>query len=185
MKIMVNYDLIDKAREAKTGFSLNKYVFVVGFTNALVIPAMLLGACLGNKDLIYVLDYILKVFGYTIFYNMIQFWFRQGYCKERAMTDLNELSVKLGDICFNTDAELLKDAYKYDVKYELNLDTFPPEVMQKKYIMVPIYNEWGNNERSLLQEHVIGKSSYALSYGEPEEKKIRTYVRSRTLNNGR
>ena len=43
MKIIINYDLIDKVREANTGFSLRKFTTLVGLTNGLVIPPMIVG----------------------------------------------------------------------------------------------------------------------------------------------
>ncbi len=185
MKIMVNYDLIDKAREAKTGFSLNKYIFSVGLSNAIVIPSMLLGAHLGGRDFASVLEPMLTTFGYSLFYNTMHFLLYKGYCKDRAMIALNKLALELDKICFDTDAQLLTEVYKYDVKYEFNFDNFPTKLVQKKYIMIPIHNNWGNNERSLVQEHIVGTCSYVLSYGGPENKKTNLYTKTKTLNNGR
>lgn len=45
--------------------------------------------------------------------------------------------------------------------------------------MVPVHNDWGNNERSLVQEHVVGTRDYVLSYGEPEKNKVYSYGRRR------
>lgn len=175
MKIMINYDLIDKAREAKTGFSLHKYARVVGITNGVVIPTVLLSAYIGNASLNYILENILRVFGYSLFYNAIYSLCFSNFRKEYASLDLERLATQLNKFCIKTDVEMLKSAYKYHVDYKLNFDSFPPKIEQKKYIMVPIYNEWGNNERSLVQEHTIGTNSYAISCGEPEKKKVYSY----------
>ena len=48
--------------------------------------------------------------------------------------------------------------------------------------MVPVHNDWGNNERAVMQEYVIGSSSYAISYGEPEKKKVYSYKTKRLIN---
>lgn len=172
MKIMINYDLIDKAREAKTGFSLHKYTKVVGFTNGIAIPAMLLGAYIGNTEASYVIESVLRLFGYSLFYNAVNVLCMVVFRKRDACLDLEKLSRELNRICIETDAELLKSAYKYYVEYGVYFSSFPPKFEQKKYIMAPVHNDWGNNERSVLQEHIIGSSSYALSYGEPKKRNL-------------
>ena len=182
MKIMINYDLIDKAREAKTGFSLHKYTRVVGFTNGIAIPAMLLGAYIGNTEASYVIQSMLRLFGYSLFYNAVHAVCFSVFRKQDACLDLEKLSSELNRFCVETDAELLKSAYKYHVEYGVDFSSFPPKVEQKKYIMVPVHNDWGNNERSVLQKHAIGSLSYALSYGEPEKKKTYSYKTRRLLN---
>ena len=62
-----------------------------------------------------------------------------------------------------------------------SVESFPPKIVQEKYMMVPVNNDWGNNERSVKQEHVIGTRDYALSYGEPEKKKSYSYARRRAI----
>ena len=185
MKIMVNYDLIDKIRESKTGISLCRYTTVVGFTNAIGIPMISLGSYLGNASLGDTLELVLKLFGYSLFYNGIQAFGYSFFRKKEAVEELAKLSMKLKDICVETSPELLKSAYQYEVNYSINFDSFPPKIEQKKYIMVPVENYWGNNERSLMQEHVIGTRDYALSYGEPEKKKVYSYMKKRTFSSGR
>lgn len=182
MKIIINYDLIDKVREAKTGFSLHKYTKVVGFTNAITVPTIILGAQIGNANAMDALELILKTFSYSLFYNALQATVSSFFRKKEATEELIKLSTKLNGMCIETSSELLKGAYQYEVDYSVNFDSFPPKIEQKKYIMVPVYNDWGNNERSLVQEHVIGTRDYALSYGEPEKKKVYSYARRKTLS---
>ena len=75
MKIIINYDIIDKVREANTGFSLRKFTTLVGLTNGLVIPPMIIGSELGNVPLTDTLESILRIlcisslqsFGYSYF----------------------------------------------------------------------------------------------------------------------
>ena len=181
MKIIVNYDLIDKVREAKTGFSLHKYIKVVGLVNGMTVPAMLLGAQIGGMPIIEMTDEILRNFLYSLWCNLgISFSF-SFYRKEMSMEQLRELSAKLRNVCIETDSEMLKGTYKYDVEYKVNFESFPPKIVQEKYMMVPVNNDWGNNERSVKQEHVIGTRDYALSYGEPEKKKSYSYARRRAI----
>ena len=179
MKIIINYDLIDKVRQARTGFSLHKFTLLMGFTNGLTMPAMILGAELGNAPVADTLNNIFR----TLCISGLNSFFYSSFGKSYAIESLRELSTRLSDICIEPDSELLKDAYQYDVEYSVNFNSFPPKLEQKKYIMVPVYNDWGNNERSVVQEHVIGTRSYALSYGEPEKKKNYSYVRRRALGN--
>ena len=182
MKIIINYDLIDKVREAKTGFSLHKYTRVVGFTNSITVPAIILGAQIGNTNAMDALELMLKTFSYSLFYNALQATVSSFFRKREATEELINLSTKLNCMCIETSSELLKGAYQYEVDYSVNFDSFPPKLEQKKYIMVPVYNDWGNNERSLVQEHVIGTRDYALSYGESKKKKVYSYARRKTLS---
>lgn len=175
MKIVVNYDLIDKAREAQTGFSLHKYITVVGITSGIAIPAKILDTMLRNMSTGETVMAALKILAFILFYNGFQAKAFSSFNKENSNDDLTELAKKLGNICIETDSELLKKSYRYDIKYSINFDAFPPKLEQKKYIMVPVHNNWNNNERSLVQEHVVGTRQYALSYGEPEKEKIYSF----------
>ena len=178
---MVNYDLIDKVREAKTGFSLHKYVKTVGLVNGVMIPTMLLGAQIGGVPIVELTDDILRNFGYSLWCNL---WISFGYSffrKDMAIEQLRELSTKLNSICIETSPELLKGVYQYDVEYNVCFDSFPPKIVQNKYMMVPVNNYWENNERAVKQEHVIGTRDYELSYGEPVKKKSYSYARRRLV----
>ena len=172
MKILVNYDLIDKAREARCGFSLHRFGQVVGLSAGLLFPTRILGGTLGGESPEKIMaglclcgTQIIAITGF----NHLGF---APFNKIKSNEQLDELSTKLGYIYVNTDADKLKQSYQYEVKYDLNTDVFPPQLEQKKYIMVPVYNDWDNNERSLVQEHIIGTNQYALSYGEPEKQKV-------------
>lgn len=177
MKIMVNYDLIDKAREAKTGFSLHKFTVLMGFINGITMPAVILGAELGNEPVVETLDTIFRM----LFISGSQSLVNSSFGKYYAVEKLRELSIKLNDICIETDTEMLMETYKYDVRYKVDFESFPPKIVQDKYMMVPVHNDWGNNERSVKQEHVIGSRNYVLSYGEPEKKKSYSYARRRAI----
>lgn len=52
----------------------------------------------------------------------------------------------------------------------------------KKHVQYDLHNDWGNNERILHQEHVIGTKAYDLSYGEPEKEKVYSYQIKRVIN---
>lgn len=178
-KICINYDLIDKAREAKTGFSLHKFTVLMGLCNGLTIPFVLLGAQLGDAPAVEVLETLLRNFFISGLHSTVN----SSFGKNRAIEELKKLSRELNNICIETDDEALTETYLYDVKYSVDFESFPPKIVQEKYVKVPVNDRgWGNNERPLIQEHVIGSRVYLLSYGEPNEKEGKcSLVRRRVI----
>ncbi|MBQ2909424.1 MAG: hypothetical protein IJE53_01295 [Bacilli bacterium] len=172
MKIAVNFDLMDKAMEAKKGFSLKKHSKAVGMCMTLVSPMLVADATLGHKT---PLEMVARTGGIFLYY-CLYFWFSQkaraGLTKDRAENDLRQLSYKLNDIFVNTNAELLQDTECYKTEYSVKFEKVLPKVEQRKYLNVPVNNDWGNNSRSLVQEHIVGSKEYALSHGEPKEQKV-------------
>lgn len=171
LKIIVNYDLLDKIREAKTGFSIKKFrdpvLFYSSANMAIQIPINIAqGASLD--------EYIIDLLGFLSVHSFClgsAFLILTKVFKAKANEDLTLLSSRLKDIYVDTSADLLMDAYKYKTEMDFDTnDTGLPILLEKKYIMVPVNNEWDNNSRSLVQEHVVGTKEYALSYGEPEKK---------------
>lgn len=174
MKIVVNYDLLDKVREARTGFSLkriNNETMIASAIGGPLVTAHNLAMGYDNEEILFdlALIYLLNFEGRAIFRAM----FSNSY-KQLANEQLNALSNHLHDIFVHTDPELLQAAYRYKTKYELDSeDSKLPRLVEKKYIMVPVHNEWDCNERSLVQEHVVGSKEYVISYGEPEKKVLK------------
>lgn len=172
MKILINYDLMDKAREAKSGFSLKKHVRAVGSCMALASPFLVVDATIGEKA---PLEMFGRIGGWFLYYCGF-FWLSQksraGLTMERAELELNSLAYKLKDIYVDTNAELLQDTTSYKTEYSVKFDSILPKVEQRKYLTVPVNSAWDNNTRSLVQEHIIGSKEYALSHGEPKEQKV-------------
>lgn len=173
MKIYVNYDLLEEAAIAKKGFSIQRCSKAAGmrilFCSIFLVPII----CMLEPPIDdIVISYSLLGLNAAEFDFMVPFMLKKIE-KQKAIKNLTQLSHKLKDIFIDTDCEKLQEAKLYKTEYALDLEnsTFP-KVMQKKYIMVPIHNEWNNNERSLMQEHYIGSKDYALSYGEPEKEKV-------------
>lgn len=173
MKIMINYNLLDKVREAKTGLSLDKIKSRVLGCSSLALPVFAIDNILGTEPPVEFLgDIAFCLIYYSLYYGLTLKLF-PGDTKEKAERDLTALSYKLKDIFVDTDAELLKDSICYKTEYEVNFkDSTLPRIEQKKYLTVPVHSDWDNNTRSLLQEHVIGSREYALSHGEPKEQKV-------------
>lgn len=172
MKIAINYDLVDKAMEAEKGFSLKKYSKAIGMCMTLVSPMLVADATIRHKTPLEMIARTGGIFAYYCFYFWLSQKARAGLTKERAENDLRQLSYKLKDIFVDTSAELLQDTHCYKTEYSVKFDSTLPKIEQRKYLTVPVYSDWGNNSRSLVQEHIVGSKDYALSHGEPKEQKV-------------
>lgn len=173
MKLIINYDLPDKARQAKTGFSLKRHSKAVGTCMAFVSPLLVVDATIGDRT---PLEMTARTLGLFLYYNLY-YWLTQkaraGLEMEKANESLRLLSYKLKDIFVDTDPSLLQEVVAYKTKYSLDFESsFFPRIEQKKYLTVPVHSDWDNNTRSLVQEHIIGSKEYTLAHGEPEQKKV-------------
>lgn len=171
MKIKVNYDLIEKIRESKTGVSLKRsskrLLLTTSLVTALNVPAILMDENPMN-ELRYCLTIAISV---GLFYRIVYdgFLFKDLY-KNKSLSELKNLAQLLRGNFINTDYELLQKAYQYETNYSFTLDGNKiPRLKQEKYIMVPVTDRDGEKEVSLVQEHLIGTSEYELSYGSPKK----------------
>jgi len=165
MKIEINYDLIDKINEAKTGFSLQKYL-----NNTL--NTALFASTPGSiyytltKEPEMMLENILFALTLT---SLTQAIAHTSVCKINKKTSLfklAELSKILNKNHINTDLELLLKSYIYSTNYKININEKKlPYILQEKYIFVPTYEKSTIKDVSLLQEHQIGTDKYYLSHG--------------------
>ena len=182
MKIRTNYDLMYEIALAKKGMSLQHYAKTVAkyssFGIAFVIPILATDG-LTKEELLEQLIFFSKV--YPTVYAATEVLL-SPFEKRIAYRKLNELSGQLGNIFIDTTPEMLLEARRYKTEFKLNFEKFPPKLEEHKYIMVPVNNDWGNNERSLHQEHIIGTRDYDYSYGEPEKQKQYSYQLKRVIN---
>ena len=173
MKIDVNYDLIDKIREAKTGFSLqynlNRPLKYTAFYSAFKLSSVIFVPTTTEEFL----SYITCGFGIYTLSGAIASVICLPLSRKRAIESLKFLSSRLKDINVNTNHELLLKSYSYKTEYKVKFnDYLLPYVEQNKYISVLTIENGEENETSLLQEHIVGSKTYALSYGSPKEKKV-------------
>ena len=183
MKIIVNYDLVDKAREAKTGFSLNRYCKKVGLCTGFVggIKSIEVASGVTSFDAAMLTTSTLFL-SYLAYFGLNTRILADLY-KSVSVNDLNKLSSKLRDIFVETDADLLMETTALKTDYEVVLnDSSIPVLKQKKMLSVPVYSDWDNNYRELLQEHVIGSREYVLSHPEPEEEKVYSFGTKKMFN---
>lgn len=170
MKININYDLLDKIREAKTGFSLNKHVRHV-LPRALLLSTIF--ACLNLSSGDVAQRFARGMLLYIMLYGIpdgISTIICKKILKRAAINDLRKLSLLLGDINISTSDKLLLDSENYKTEYEIKVDESKiPYIKQDKYIYIPVYDNGKIREVSLVQEHVIGSKKYSLSYGSPKK----------------
>lgn len=175
MKIIINYDLLDKIREAKTGISLNRSTKTFIITgNFSLLASMFFALILIPKELL--IKYIPEISARTLLYHTlirttIDLLTIKPY-KIISKEQLRELSYQLRDININTDKDLILDSYKYKTEYKWVKSEKDIDLIQKKYIMVPVIENGEEKEVSILQEHAIGSKTYSLSIGEPTKQKV-------------
>lgn len=176
MKIVINYDLLSKIQEAKTGFSLENTGKPILLKSGIGITIwMSIGAFASltperlidffSKGIIFNLSYQTIING-TVNLILLKF------IKNRSKDALERLSLLLNGLNVNTDAELMLDSYKYKTEYKIDKTDNTKDIVQKKYIMVPVMDNGEEKEVSILQEHVIGSKIYSLSCGEPTKQKV-------------
>ena len=175
MKIIINYDLLDKIREAKIGISLHRT------TKAILI---LSGLCTGICSILVAFtcspeELPKEIFKITIksvvsqsFYRLITELLTFIPYKIISKEQLRQLSSQLKDIKVNTDKDLILDSYKYKTEYKWIKSEKDIDLVQKKYIMIPVIENGEEKEVSILQEHAIGSKTHSLSIGEPTKQKV-------------
>ena len=173
MKIIVNYDVLDKISEAKKGYSLNRCIkrtaAFASISAAIGLPDNLITGNI-NPDLWFELVSYLLI--HSTFTGAYVFALNE-LVQKSAQYSLKSLVNELRSKCVKTDEEAILDTYKYKTEYDVGFSSIVPIIQQKKYLMVPVRDEYfGDKEISLVQEHTIGTKQYVLSLGEPEKQKV-------------
>ena len=174
MKLIVNYDLLNKIKESKTGMNLQKNIInelrIQSFALSLgcVIDLLILGKPYVFNNLLFCGMYFIPGF---VMLNIIDKAFQVNN-KRRANMELTLLSARLNNnLKINTNLDLIKESGVYKTEYKIikNKDNIPV-IKQDKYIMIPTYNGMGDiTETSVLQEHNLGSKEYILSIGSPNK----------------
>ena len=174
MKLVINYDFIDKIKDVNENYGVMKIVrnrkrYLVFHLTPLCI-AVDLPICLIGKE-----SALIVFVSQAISYFMIEYFaYRQvgDFYKEMAINKLHRLVTLLKDININTSYDLLLKAEVYEKKYKIHLNEDKIlEIIESKYILIPTYNYYGEvRDTSILEEHVIGSNDYILSLGSPEKK---------------
>lgn len=169
MKIEINYDLISKIVEANIGLDFKKSIkkgLICGTMAAACLTAIDIAASAPMNE-------IMGDIAFSYCYQAVWFGLTDTLLskinKSLSIDKLKLLAQTLRSINVNTNYDLLLQSYAYDTTYEINLDGSFPKLEQKKYIMVPVYDNGEEKEVSLVQEHTIGSNSYSLSIGSPKK----------------
>lgn len=175
MKIIINYDLLDKIREAKTGISLHRTTKAILITSSIVITtstivlSFLISPEELTKEFIQIIaNSLIMQTSFRISFDLLVSKLYKIISKEQ----LRQLSSQLKDIKVNTDKDLILESYKYKNEYKLLKSENDVDLVQKKYIMVPVIENGEESEVSILQEHAIGSKIYSLSIGEPTKQNV-------------
>lgn len=175
MKIVINYDLIEKIAEAKYGFSLKRECKVVSaavgacYAFFLVLNNVAMDSISFQNWLNFLPFYVIySITLATGLSSLIRMVFGQ---KEIATDYLDDLAIDLNLLNIDTDGDLLLKAYKYYTEYKFNYDDkIIPALIQKKYINIPTADD---EEVSILQEHVAMSKVYTLSKGRIIKQRVR------------
>ena len=174
MKIRINYDLIDKIKESKRGFFLQKIARnIVVYTSINTLLWLPISISTSSDILQQTInDFLYFLSGYSLTFVCSALFFKNQN-KLNAISELKQLTSLLRNHYINTDYELLQKAYEYEINYKFVLgENKIPRLKQDKYIMVPVVDRDGEKEVSLVQEHLIGSKDYELSYGSPTKSKV-------------
>ena len=166
MKIVINYDLLSKISEAKSGFALDKSIKDI-LKCSLMVEVIFIPAYIAkNYSFREVMVETSKTLAFQSFWCMIIDLLFSKFEKQIALEQLKKLSMELKNININTNYELLLKSYKGQINYKLEKNnSFIPKIKQEKYIIVPVNENGEEKEISVLQEHVVGSRNYVLSRG--------------------
>lgn len=173
MKIIINYDLMDKIAEAKHGYSLNRCVKrtlgMLSISSLVGVPDNLISGNISPDLWIELSAYITCHTSFTVSLA----WAFKNMTQESAQKMLGHLVSELRNNYIKTDEEAILEAHKYKTEYDVSFPSVVPIVEQRKYLSIPVRDEYfGDKEISLVQEHIVGTREYALSLGEPKEQKV-------------
>ena len=173
MKIVVNYELMEKILDVKEPYGLlklerkNKDVWFF-----LRVPALLL------NNMAYGPEFMLSIL--AIFLGVDIITLKSAYKKAgrdffavSAERNLKKLVIQLNDSHIDTNYDLLLESKESERKYKIKLNEKKlPCLFEEKYILVPTNTQTKDvKETSLLQEHIVGSNEWVLSVGSPSKKK--------------
>ena len=166
MKVIVNYDIMERVRTANKGFKLEKLVGRIAFS---ALPPFALYAFSNYPNNVA----IAGLSGYAVS-TIVALIVLHKYSpiideavKEEADDDLKDLTNKLLSLGVNTSSELLKTAELLEKNVSFSEDELT--IKQDKYIVIPQTNGY---EETIYQEHILGSDEYELSVGSPHKRLV-------------
>jgi len=180
MKIVVNYDLIERIAEAKANPKFTLIRKQVKYYGVLFGFYVTFDFYVRNKEFLGALENsALSAILVGIIWNIIPGFSSIKETRERttseqleAQRDLRNLISQMADRGVNTDLDLLYEAKEYKTEYKIVEEDEKKYDLEEKYIMLPTETFTGDiKDISLLQEHIMGSKEYILSLGSPKEVK--------------
>ena len=136
--------MLDKIREAKTGISLHrisKPVLIISSAATSVFSILIAFVVpieeLGKEVLKFAFGTLVNEYAIRIVFDLL---FSKVY-KIISKEQLRELSYQLKNIKVNTNTDLILDSYKYKTEYKWVKNENDTDLIQKKYIMVPVIED--------------------------------------------
>ena len=174
VNIIINYDFWEHILDAKEGITPFKVVrnnkrkwARLHFPVYTLVDTLILGSL--DKTIVC----LAIQFGglISVEYFAQRFYNDDAYAKV-AQKDLTILAQKMNDNYIKTSYPLLLDSEYYDREWHIHINESKiPELIEKKYILVPTYVGDGNTKSvSMVQEHIVGSDNYVLTLGSPKKK---------------
>lgn len=172
MKLVINYDLMEKIQQAKEEFGisvvLKKNLKKVSgwfgvYTTINLATGQPIDKAIANAAI--TASMVLLMFSTT---DLVKYRILGDFDRRKAINDLARLSRQLGQVNISTSVDLLLESEESSREYKIEInDRKIPCILQEKYILVPTYSNDQIKETSILQEHIIGSKQYVLSIGSP------------------
>jgi hypothetical protein len=185
MKIINNYDLIEKVNDSKGKIDLLKIILVA---MTLAAPSSALVVLLNlSSGLIGLLKTTPMTFGLAHYFITIALATaakvytnksKRNLFSQQAEKDLLILMNELRESGVKTDLELLKESREDLVEYKFISEAAKLKLRENKYILVPAHDGFGGTKDvPVLQEHNVGSKFYVLSLGNTKKclKPVRVY----------
>ena len=178
MKLIVNYDLIERIQDAQENFGIRKIVrhstndvfSFAALATVLSTPFVLSGNYNTNilKVTIVGLSVVAAING---FFEILQYKTIGDKYKSDALEDLNNLVSELEGSHLGTNFNLLSQSWLAQTKYKLIAnEKGMPVILQTKRIAVPIHEPIDGTVGAydIVQEHVVGSKKFVLSLPQKE-----------------
>lgn len=169
MNLIINYDFFNAVKDENEGFTPFKVIRNCKSKWVKInLPLLTLAELFTFHEnfLKYMPAAIMIQMGLVFGCNLAGYLTLGDVYKEESSKRLRMLVSQLKSIDVDTSFDLLKESSCENRIYNLKINKKIPQLIEYKYILVPTYNYQGDIvDTSIMQEHVVGSSSYILSRG--------------------
>lgn len=169
MKLVIDYDMLNKIKYSKKGFSATDVFFRTckkfPFTMSNILVLSILAITLRDISLFIIALGSAAPFG--VLAPVLAKTFKDKVIKD-SCHDLDILALRLNRLNVKTTGKLLQNSEILESELDFKFVDSKPLITKKTYIKIPLSNDY---EETILQEHKIGSKNYELSVQEPVKKK--------------